>query len=130
MSRAHTDAVLAMLQSDATLHVHDGKVPDGSPLPYVVLFTDDGLDEATNIEAVPDVLTVRVQITSSGLNRTAAPIIRDKAHATLIGRTPTVSGRNCTPLRQENSRKLEEDRDVNPSVLYGVNEYVFISVPA
>ena len=130
MSKAHTDAVLALLEGAVSLNVHDGKVPVGAALPYVVLFTDDGLDEATNIEAVPDLLTVKVQVTGSGLNRTSVQIATGKAHAALVGVIPTVAGRSCSPLRQVNSRPITEDRDVTPSVLYAVNEYEFHSVPA
>ena len=130
MSRAHTDAVLAMLTADTTSRTYDAKVPNDATLPYRVLFTDDGLDVATTLEAVPDVLTVRVTVSSSGLNRISAQIAADKAHATLVGQTPSVTGRKCSPLRHVNSRPITEDRDVNPSVLYSVNEYEFYSVPA
>jgi hypothetical protein len=130
VSKAHTDAVLALLQADTSRRTYDAKVPADATMPYRTLFTDDGLDEATNLEAVPDVLTVLVQVTASGLNRTSTQIAMDKAHAALVGVTPTVAGRKCSPLRQINSRRITEDRDVTPHVLYAVSEYEFYSVPA
>jgi hypothetical protein len=130
MSEAHTDAVLALLETAPNLNVHDATVPPGSALPYVVLFTDDGLDEANNLEAQPDTLTVSVTVTASGLNRTAVQRASGKAHDALVGVVPTVSGRSCSVIRHINSRKIDVDKDVTPHLLYAVNEYQFYSVPA
>lgn len=130
MSKTHTDATLALLTADTSLHVHDATVPAGSPLPYVVQFTDDGLDVSDTLEGVPTTLTVRVQVTASGLTRSSVQIASGKAHAALIGRVPTVASRSCSVIRQVNSRPITEDRDVTPHLLYAVNEYEFYSVPA
>lgn len=129
MSKPHTDAVLALVTAAAGT-TYDAQVPKDRTLPYRVVFTDDGLDTASTLEAVPDLLTVLVRVTAAGLTRASVQITRDLAHAALIGVKPAVSGRSCSPLRQVNARPITEDRDVDPPVLYSVNEYEFFSVPA
>lgn len=130
MSAAHTTAVYALLDAVSGLNTHDATVAASPALPYVVLFTDDGLHEATSLNEAPDLLTVRVTVTSAGLTRESVQIASGKAHTALAGVTPSVSSRSCSPIRQVNSRPIEVDEDVTPHVLFAVNEYAFFSVPA
>jgi hypothetical protein len=129
-SKTHTDAVLALIDAGSTIVVCDGNVPDGTALPRNVLFTDSGNDEATNLEALPDLLTFRFQVNSSGLTRASVQIAADQARDAVIGVVPAVSGRSCSAIRQVNSRPITQDRDVTPHLMYAVNEYAFYSVAA
>jgi hypothetical protein len=129
VSKEHSDVVVALVTAAAGT-TYDAIVPPDAAYPYRVVFTDDGLDEATSIEGNPDHLTVRFVITASGLSRESVQGCRDQGHDAVAGEVPTVSGRSCSVIRHVNSRPIEMDYDVTPHLLYSVNEYEFFSVPA
>lgn len=130
MSKAHSDAVLALLTGVSGLTVYDGKVPNLPALPYAVLFTDDGLEELDTLEATTGPVTCAFTLTASGLTRTSAQAASGKAHAALNGQQPTVAGRICSPIRQTTSRPITRDDDVDPPLLFAANQYTFFSVVA
>jgi hypothetical protein len=69
--------------------------------PYVVLHPEPGLLDLTNLAAGIDHYTWAGQVTAVGRDHRETVAATDRARAALVGRRPTVPGRECNLIRQE-----------------------------
>ena len=129
MIRTHVAAVKAALQA-AGLTAHDGEVPAGASLPYVVLYADQGQASSTRFDAASDRRAFRVQTTSVGGTVEQARWAAEKVQAALLDARLTIPGRATWPLRQETSRPIARDDDVTPPLFYAVDVWRLDSLPA
>jgi hypothetical protein len=127
--RDHVAAVVALVDADPNVTVYDGQVPNEPTLPYVVIRTDTGRRERSALPATSDRLTLRIWATSVGLNRTSAQVVSERVTAALLDVRPTVSSRSCFPITSVNSQPARVD-DVNTSLVYALDEFELVSIPA
>ncbi len=103
MSDAHAAAVVAALQADPDLTVHDGPPPDGSQPPYVVVWVA--------VERLSDLLCgsasrspVWVYTHAVGVSTTAARRVGDRVRGVLLDQRLNVPGWKCAPVRLSSAR--------------------------
>lgn len=129
MIRAHTDAVLALVDAVPYVNVYDGQVPDSPTFPYVVIRTDSGRRERSALPASSDRLTVRIWATSVGHTRAEAQMASERVTTALLDVRPTVASRSCFPITSVNSQPARVD-DVVQSLVYVLDEFELVSIPA
>lgn len=110
--------------------VYVSRAPSGAELPYVVLHPDQGRALPSNLAGDSTWRPWRYQTTAVGSTPEQAQWAAEKAEAGLLDRTPTVSGRSCTPVRKEVSVPIARDEDVQPPVFIARDVWVFTSTPA
>lgn len=135
----HAQAFLALVGTDVgppALVVLDGKVPDGTLPPYVLVYFAQVTPDA---ETAPDSTDLtfnsdRVELTawchSVGTTQAAARMVASRLRAAVLNRTPGVSGRSCWPTRQVDGQPVQPDETTGPAVFDLVDIYRFASLPA
>ncbi len=134
----HAQAFLTLLAAAAgtpALVVYDGAVPSSPTTPtppYVVAyFTATTPDEAAvGMEAVPDWVDCYAYLHCVGGNASASRAVAGRVRATLLGAQPTVAGRDCTRIRNPESRPPQRDESTGRLVFDLVDVYRFRSLPA
>lgn len=134
----HTAAVIALLQAalPAAVTVHDGDVPDTPGQTYVAVYDDAGNLSATSLAAVTDYIAQTVQVTCVGTTPAQARMVLDAVRAALIDQRPTVAGRSCWRIAQQDGMPTvardDEARDpvTNRPRFYYTPRFVIASVPA
>jgi hypothetical protein len=137
---ALADAFLTRLRAmpGPALPVHDGAVPSAPPLPtppYVVVhfrfFTSDGerAPGLVDVEERAQPTELRAYVHAVGGNARAAREVADRAYEQVFGWTPAVAGRECWPVRHDDSQPPDRD-ETNRLVVTAVDVYRLQSVPA
>ena len=124
----HVAAVLALLDTATTIPVHDGKVPDGSTPPYVVVYFDSS-DPEFDFRAQAWQFVLTATLHSVGGNAQAARQIGDIVRSALLAVRPTISGRDCHPITREDGQPPQKDETTGQLVMDQVDQYVLRSVP-
>lgn len=131
---SHAQAYRTLLTA-AGLTVHDGKVPDAAPLPYVVLHTvvahppADQSPDSSNLDFASNGVWARCYLHSVGGNAQAAREVANRVSVALLDVTPTVAGRSCGPIRWEDGQPPQRDETTGVLVMDLVDVYRFLSVP-
>lgn len=99
----HVAAILDMLTTGLppTVTVYDGDVPSRPDQAYVVLYPDPGWRERSSLAVVSDHLTLSFQVTCVGTTAVQTRQVCDQVCGALIDRAPVVTGRQCTPISQD-----------------------------
>lgn len=135
--QAHTRAVLARLDADDTvpaLVVLNGQVKTENP-PYALLYfrlrTPSGVEEPDKValEAVSDVLDTTAYVHSVGATPDAALAVAGRVRVQLLGWVPTISGRVCFPVTQEDSVPTNRDETTGTAVFDQIDVYRFTTLP-
>lgn len=135
MIREHYDAVKALLPAGTTVYMWN--VPNTPTYPYVVLWGDLGTESSGGpdgeaLDDVPDVLTLSVRATYSGLTGDSVLVVARNVRAALNRKAPVVAGWRAGKLRQFALMDAQTDTDVelpgggNP--IYAVDEFALVSV--
>lgn len=134
MSRAHVDASLSALRGDPALTVYDAAVPDlpdvVPDLPYVVLYADLGTLSVEDLRGRHTRLDVTLQTTAVGSTREQAQWAAQRARDRLVDQVLIVAGWDSYPVEHEGSQPVRRDDDVDPPMMYAVDTYRWVSVPA
>lgn len=131
----HAAAVLALLDADNTspaLVVLDGKVPNGTLPPYVLVYVADSdpeLADSTPLTGRSERYVMRAYCHSVGGNGQAARMVADRVRAALLDVVPTVAGRNCFPIRREDGQPPQRDESTGTTVIDKVDVYRLESLP-
>lgn len=133
MIRAHKNAVLARLRSDAALAsvVVDGAVdPNAPPVlpPYVVVYMDSGRRSVDRISSVtPTQADFRITTHCVGVDVDQAEYLAEKVFSLLLGWTPVVNGWSPVAIQHQRTAPPQTDRSVNPATQYISDVFTFTS---
>jgi len=141
---AHARAVLDLLDADVEdppLVVHDGKVPTdpatgkSKPPPYVLVYfmvqtpSGDMPADSTSLDMDSDRVVLRAYLHSVGANAQAARMVADRCRTQLLRVTPTIAGRECWPIRQDEGLPADRDESTGKLVMDQVDVYRLESIP-
>ncbi len=133
--QAHADALLGLLRADSVLKVQDGAVAKGTVPPYVVVYialvTPDGqVVNSAPLTGASERVVMRAYCHSVGANGQAARAVAQRVRTALLDVVPTIAGRECWPIRHEDSQPPDRDETTGVLVMDQVDVYRLESVPA
>lgn len=111
MIRASVAALRELLEAQ-NLTVHEGGAPDGSTVPYAVLWADSGIRTGTKLTTGSDRADLLTTVVSVGSTEEQAGWVAERVFTALLDQTPTITGRGCAPITHETSDPLRRDSDV------------------
>lgn len=99
----HVAAVQVMLAAGlpATVEKYDGDVPTTPGQTYTVLYPDAGSVERSSLLVASDHFAVVMQLTCVGTTALQARATLDAARGVLLDQVPTVTGRVCWPITEQ-----------------------------
>jgi hypothetical protein len=133
--QGHVDAALGMLRANPNLTVYDGKVDNGAPNAYVVVYAfrlrPDGLaaPDKVPLTGASTAVDMRLFCHSVGATAHAARTVQDQVEAALLDKTPAVTGRSCFPIRLLDGQQGIPDEVTGTSVFDNTDVYGWTSVP-
>lgn len=137
-AQLHVQAVLDRLGAHGSpvLTVHDGRVPDGTVPPFVLvrctvrsLGARDRPDASDLImRSLPVEVTARIH--SVGESARAVRALTNRVSAALLDWTPTVADRSCSPMRHIDSADMPPDEATGINYHEVADVYRFTSHPA
>lgn len=116
VEQAHADAILGLLNADTDLTVYDSAVPKGALPPYVLVYPSTTTPEGTSLTNLQDRAVTRAYCHCVGADAIAARAVAGRVAAALLNVTPTVTGRVCWPIRDDDAG-APPDRDESTGVL-------------
>lgn len=126
-------AALDLLGAANHVTVHDGVVPAGASLPYVLVYAmverPTGLPDHS---LTGDSSRARVTWTCHCVGATAASarIMAGLVRGALLDVVPTVTGWTCGPIRQAEALPPDADETTGTLVMDAISVYQMIAVPA
>lgn len=135
LDELHAQAGLALLDADAVLTVYDGKVPDPTPAPpYVLVYTTvarpSGEAGAANaLDGASQTFVTRWMCHCVGESAAAARAVAMRVRAALLDQRPTIAGRSCNPIRQDDVQSPVKDETTGRPVMDLVATYSMITTP-
>lgn len=138
MSEAHASAILDRLRSGVpALTVHDGKVPAGTSAAatYVVVYftvvtpTAELAPDKVDLSMDSDVIDLRAYCHSVSGTAAGARIVAGRVRGRLLNWTPTVTGRECFPMRHYDNFQVDRDEQSGADVYDVVDVYRLVTVP-
>jgi hypothetical protein len=134
--QAHAAAVLALLDADnvpPALVVYDGAVPANTVPPYVIVYTHveqlpDGAGNA--IDGTSKTAVARYYCHCVGGNAAGARAVAQRVRAALLDVRPTIAGRVCGLIREEQSIPPARDESTLALVMDAVHIYRLRTDPA
>lgn len=146
-AQLHAAAVLARLGSSGSpaLKVFDGKVPDKDPAtgqqvfiapPYVLVrFSVQYLGarerpDASDLAARSRAVQVTARVYSVAASAQGVRALTNRVAVALLDWVPTVTGRNCSPMRHMDDFESEPDEGTGADYFQVVDDYRFTSHPA
>lgn len=138
--QAHAQVFLTLLDADNAsppLVVLNGRVQTGQTAPYVLLYfrqhTPSGAEvpQMVSLENTSDVLNVWAYCHSvAALDPMNALAVAGRVRARLLGVTPVITGRVCSPIVHDDSQPVGRNEDLGSAVFDQVDVYRFTSLPA
>lgn len=128
----HIAALLALLNGHVhlTARVHRETVPDGTAPPYVKVYFHVHYMDHDQLTNPSTRAVARVISHSIGSTAEAADVVAGNVREALLGITPTVSGRTCFPVRQEQSIPPDSDESTGqPAYWDQIDVYRLDTVP-
>ena len=120
VEQAHADAVLGLLAdappASPALVVLDGQVPDGTEPPYVLVYPSTTTPTGTSLTSDQDRAVTRFYCHCVGADAKAARAVAGRVAAALLNVTPTITGRVCWPIRDDDAG-APPDKDETTGVL-------------
>lgn len=140
MNVSHFSAVLARLEANAALTVHDGEAPlnaDGTVVygTYCILFGGSPArlapDRVTQPPRSADPALFRYVVRSVGSSAYAVRRVAEAVQTQLVGFKPTVAGRTCEAISLSDSDEFpKQDTAVSPPLFFLEDDYELRSYPA
>lgn len=136
--QAHAQAVLDRLTSSGSpaLNVLDGKVPQGTVPPYVLVYftvaTPGGemAPDKVSINQLSDVVEMSAYCHCVGGNGAAARALTSRVRTALLNQVLSVSGRVCLPVKHTDNYTPDRDETTGATFFDVVDIYRLTSVPA
>ena len=125
------DAFLTALREEPSLTnvVHEGTVLE-RPTRYVSVFTDGGLRGVESFTGPQQTVLRTFVVHSVAADPSKARQVSQLVIDQVVDRVLTADGRVCRPVQHEASQPVRLDRDVDPPLFYGVDEFSVTSKPA
>lgn len=141
VDQLHPGAILALLAAappaSPVLVVYDGLVPMPPAVPappdppYLLAYFSTTRPDGTSLRMDSDRAVTRAFLHCVGADASAARAVAGRAAAALLDVTPTIAGRECFPIRDDNSGgPPQRDETTGVPVMDQVVVYVLESVPA
>lgn len=121
----------ALIANPNLLGVYDGVVPSPTPdPPWVLLYCRvawprDGV--GTSITGVQVAITTTFTCHCVGLTAAAARAVLMQVRSSLLNLHPVISGRNCSPIKQDDVAEPVKDETTGRLVMDAVATYSFMS---
>lgn len=132
LDETHAQVAFTALAANAALiHVFDGVVPSPTPdPPYVLIYSKiswprDGI--GTALTATQRTITCTYTCHCVGLSPRAARGIQMEVRATLLNLRPVISGRNCSPIKQDEQLEPDRDESTGRLVVDAISTYSYSS---
>lgn len=128
--------VLALLAAVPNLKVYDGKVPDATVPPYVLLYftqTTPGGEtapDAVDLGFASDVIQLNIYAHNVAGSAAAARTIQAKVRGALLNVRAAVPGRVTHPIRQIDDAPATRDESTGKTIFDLTDVYRLRSVPA
>lgn len=135
MTRAHTNALVGLLESDPALadNVFVMLAPDLSAYPYVIVRPGLSTDRQERLSGGASTFTPSWSVMCVGADPEQCAWVVEHVDAALRpkgrGKTPTIAGRRCQPIRRDILDVMEIDDDTSPPGFTQIAEYSFRSDP-
>jgi hypothetical protein len=128
LDQALVNAGLALLEADPDLTVFDGKVPNGSRPPYVLVYTtvdrpDSDVDLGFGARSKVWVTRWICHCVGAGEDAAAARAIAQKVRTQLLDQTVTIPGLNTGLIRAEPATPPRRDESLGTLVMDLVATY-------
>lgn len=131
-SKAHLDAIVDRVKGTGAtaLRAYDA-LPTSPAYPYVVVYFDGGVAGSDREADERIQKTYTWQTTTVGESAAQCRAALDRVTDRLENWVPVVSGRTCTKVQHEVSRRVTADDELPDRVLfYAVDEWSTVSDPA
>lgn len=135
LDELHAQVAIVALAANPNLtatRVFDGRVPDGTDpaLGYVMVYTQvawprDGI--GTTLTAQQVTITTTYTCHCVGLNAKAARAVGMEVRSTLLNLRPNITGRNCSPIKQDDSQPPDRDESTGHLVMDQVQVFSYTS---
>lgn len=137
-AQLHAAAVLARLAASGSpaLTVHDGRVPDAAVPPYVLVrFTFQTLGardrpDASDLTFASRAFQVTARCYSVATTGQGVRALVNRVSVALLDWAPTVTGRNCSPMRHIDDFETAPDEQTGVAYFQLGDDYRFTSYPA
>jgi hypothetical protein len=127
----HVTAALGLLTAGIPQPAYDGKVPDPVPEPpWLLLYATVRYVRHDRLPRRSQRAVVRLYCHCVGGSASAARKVAVAARGVLLDVKPTVEGRNCDRIEQEDSQPPRPDEALGPMFMDQVDVYRFDSEPA
>jgi hypothetical protein len=136
LEEIHAQAGLVALRANPNLVAPNGFVFDGvvaSPTPdppYVLVYSRvmwprDGIGTALSAQQVT--VTTTYTCHCVGLSAGAARAVQGQVRSTLLNFRPAIAGRNCSPIKQDESLDPDRDESTGDLVMDAISTFSFSS---
>ncbi|MEO3922711.1 hypothetical protein ABGB07_02330 [Micromonosporaceae bacterium B7E4] len=128
--------MLALLDADEgppALVVLDGKVPKGTTAPYVLVYfasSDPEQPDSRPLTGRSERHVTRAYAHCVGTTAASSRVVADRVRAAWLDVEPTISGRQCQPIRREEGVQGERDETTGAVSLDLVEVYRLESLPS
>lgn len=133
MTRAHTAAIVSLIEHAGDLTVFVGFATDDQQYPYVIVRPGDATDRQERLAGSGVLFTPSYTVLCCGDAPDQAEWITERVDAALRpagrGLKPEVAGRSTGRIKRDALHSLEYDGDARPPSWYCVAEYSFRSEP-
>lgn len=130
MVKAHADAIKALMDSIPHITWHDGAVPDNPALPYVVLWTSAPRRFSDSLKGDQRNGLTYFHTTTVALDPDGIRIVQGHVHDALTDARLDIPGYKPQRIQNTHTQPITPDRDVTPAVLFSVDQWQFITIPA
>lgn len=133
--QTHATAVLALLRAQPNLTVYPPEtgglstVPEGASPPYVSVHVASDRPSGEKLDLRSTRMRVRIYCHCVGANDIAARAVSDKVADALLDVSPVINGRNCFPIRHEQSREPDPEEPIAHTTVTITEVYRLESVP-
>jgi hypothetical protein len=130
LDEQHAQVGLLALDANPNLTVFDGKVPDGTDPPYVLVYAQVSWPrEGVGTSLLEQQVTVTTTYICHcvGLTPSAARAVAMQVRSSLLNLRPVIEGRNCGPIKQDDVMPPSRDETTGKLVMDQVATYSFTS---
>lgn len=131
LDEQHAQVAIAILEADDAWPVHVGSVPDGSALPYALVYSIVGWPDGNPDESL-DGLTRRCEtrwyIHCVGGTDQSARAVSGRVRQLLLNVKPTITGRSCGFIKQDVEPTFQPNEATGLLIVDLTSVYLLVSV--